>query len=145
MEVLLHEQIFQLQIKMEEISKQELKICKIIIKYTPFIIAIGYFIMACCSCFGIMVPIISSLCYLSVVSFISLYVISKLLRFCSWYRLPLWYCVLIDLLNAIFYYFNLPIAGKSMLAVYLTITILFIILGMCLKERYNRTKQEKYG
>ena len=132
-----HEQIHLLQIRMEEISRTELKLCKIIIKYAPLVIAIGYFIMSCAFCFGIMFPIISSLCYLTIIPFISLFAISKLLKFCSWHRLPLWYSISIDLLNAIFYYFNLPIVGKPMLAIYLTITILFITIGMILKEKNN--------
>ena len=122
---------------MEEISRIELKVCKIIVKYAPIVIAIGYFIMSCASCFGVMFPFISSLCYLSIIPFITIYAISKLLKFCIWHRLPLWYCVLVDVLNAIFYYFNLPIIGKPMLAIYLTIAILFIILGMYLKEKHN--------
>ena len=122
---------------MEEISRLELRICKIIVKYAPLIIAIGYFIISLASCFGIMFPFVSSLCYLSVIPFITIFAVSKLLKFCIWHRLPLWYCVLIDGLNAIFYYFDLPLMGKSMLAIYLTITISFIVLGMCLKEKYN--------
>lgn len=122
---------------MEEISKLQLKICKIIIKYAPLLIAIGYFIMACCSCFGIVFPLMSTICHLSIISFVSLYSISKLLKFCVWHRLPLLYSLLIDSLNAGFYYFDFPIAGKMMLAIYLVITILFIILGMYLKEKHN--------
>lgn len=122
---------------MEELSKREVKVCKIIVKYSPMAIAIGYFIMACASCFGKMIPFISTLCCLSVIPFITLFSISKLLRFCSWHRLPLWYSIIIDGLNSAFYYFNLPIIGKPMLAIYLTITILFIILGMYLKEKRN--------
>lgn len=122
---------------MVEISRTELKLCKIVIKYSPLAIAIGYFIMSCASCFGLMFPIVSTLCYLTVIPFITLYAISKLLKFCSWHRLPLWYSVVIDILNAIFYYFNIPLVGKPMLAVYLTVTILFIVLGMYLKEKHN--------
>ena len=122
---------------MEEISKLQLKLCKIIIKYSPLCIAIGYFIMACCSCFGLVFPLMSTICHLSIISFVSLYSVSKLLKFCAWHRLPLWYSVFVDFLNALFYYFNFPLAGKSMLSIYLLITILFIILGMYLKEKHN--------
>lgn len=122
---------------MEEISKLELKICKIIVKYAPFVIAIGYFIMAICSCFGIVPHIISIFCTMSVVPFIVLFAISKLLKYCSWHRLPLWYSILIDVLNAIYFYFNIPISGKLAIAVYLLITIIFILIGMYLKERSN--------
>ena len=126
---------------MEELSRIELKLCKTIVKYSPFAIALGYFIMSCTSCFGIMIPLISSLCYLTIIPFITLFAVSKLLKFCIWHRLPLWYSVIVDLLNAMFYYFNIPIFGKSLLAIYLTITILFIILGMYLKEKYNKNKR----
>lgn len=123
---------------MEEISKSELKRCKIVIKYTPFVIAIGYLIMACASCFGLMFPFISSLCYLGIVPFIFLLSVSKLLKFCSWHRLPLWYSIIIDLLNASYFYSNVTLDGKLMVAIYLVITIVFVVIGMCLKERYNR-------
>ena len=141
---LLLEQIFQLQIKMEELSKLKTKLYKIIIKYAPITIAIGYFVMSCASCFGFMVPIVSTFCCITIIPFITLFAISKLLKFCIWHRLPLWYSLIIDLLNAIFYYFNLPIAWKTMLVIYLTITILFIIIGMCLKEKHNKNKINKH-
>lgn len=122
---------------MEEISKVELKICKIVVKYAPFIIAVGYFIMAICSCFGFVPHIISVFCSMSIIPFIVLFAISKLLKYCSWHRLPLWYSVLIDVLNAIYFYFNIPISGKFAIAIYLLITIVFILIGMCLKEKHN--------
>lgn len=132
-----HEQIYRLQKRMEEISKLELKTCRIIVKYSPFIIAIGYFIMAICSCFGFVPHFVSILCSMSIIPFIVLFAVSKLLKFCSWHRLPLWYSVLIDVLNAIYFYFNIPIGGKSAIAIYLLITIVFILIGMYLKEKHN--------
>lgn len=129
--------IFQLQKNMEEISKLELRICRVIIKYAPFIIAIGYFIMAISACFGFVPHIISIFCSMSIIPFIVLISISKLLKFCSWHRLPLWYSVLIDLLNAIYFYFNIPIGSKFAIAIYLLITIVFILIGMYLKEKRN--------
>ena len=122
---------------MEEISKLELKICKIIVKYAPFTIAVGYFIMAICSCFGFVPHFISIFCSMSIIPFIVLFAISKLLKYCSWHRLPLWYSVLIDVLNAIYFYFNIPISGKFAIAIYLLTTIAFILIGMCLKEKHN--------
>jgi hypothetical protein len=74
---------------MEEISKLELKLCKVVVKYSPFAIAIGYLIMAIAACFGIVVHVASILCSLSIIPFIVLICVSKLLKFCSWHRLPL--------------------------------------------------------
>ena len=82
MQDLLLEQIPQSLINMEEISRIEFRLCKIIVKYAPIAIAIGYFIISLVSCFGIMFPFISSLCYLSVIPFITMFAISKLLKFC---------------------------------------------------------------
>ena len=122
---------------MEEISKFELKICKVIVKYAPFVIAAGYLLMAIFACYGIALHIASILCSMSIIPFIVLISVSKLLKFCNWHRLPLWYSLLIDLLNAIYFYFNIPISGKFAVLIYLLVTIIFILIGMYLKERYN--------
>ena len=123
--------------RMEEISKFELKVCKIIVKYAPFVIAAGYLLMAIFACFGIALHIISIFCSMSVVPFIVLVSVSKLLKLCNWHRLPLWYSLLIDLLNAAYFYFNIPISGKVAVLFYLLITIIFILIGMYLKEKNN--------
>ena len=123
--------------RMEEISKFELKVCKIIVKYAPFVIAAGYLLMAIFACFGIALHIVSIFCSMSVVPFIVLVSVSKLLKFCNWHRLPLWYSLLIDLLNAAYFYFNIPISGKVAVLFYLLITIIFILIGMYLKEKNN--------
>ena len=122
---------------MEEISRFELKLCKVIVKYAPFVIAAGYLLMAIFACFGIALHIVSIFCSMSIIPFIVLISVSKLLKFCSWHRLPLWYSLLIDVLNATYFYFNIPISGKVVILVYLLITCIFIIIGMYLKEKYN--------
>lgn len=122
---------------MEEISKFELSVCKIIVKYVPFIIAVGYLSMAIFACFGIALHIVSIFCSMSIIPFIALISVSKLLKFCSWHRLPLWYSILIDLLNAVYFYFNIPISYKMAILIYLIITIVFIIIGMYLKNKSN--------
>lgn len=123
--------------RMEEISKLELKICKIIVKYAPFVIAAGYLLMAIFACFGVALHTVSIFCSMSIVPFIVLASVSKLLKFCNWHRLPLWYSLLIDLLNATYFYFNIPISGKVAVLFYLLITIIFILIGMYLKEKNN--------
>jgi hypothetical protein len=40
-------------------------------------------------------------------------------------------------LNAIYFYFSIPISGKFAVLIYLLITIVFIIIGMYLKEKHN--------
>lgn len=125
---------------MEEISKTEYKFCKIIVKYVPYIIGIWSFIASILSCFGLEFSLGVMIFQPSLLPFICLFACSKLLKFCIWHRLPLYYSILIDVINAIDYYIVIPIASKWMLLIYLLITGMFILLGMYLKERYNRKK-----
>ena len=124
-------------LKMEEISRFWLSLAKIIIKYVPFIIAVLYFISSVGFCFGINCVWLGLVYRYSFMSFICLLAMSILLKFCVWHRLPLYYSVSMDIINIIDYYFIIPINSKVILLFYLTFTILFIIIGMCLKERYN--------
>lgn len=126
---------------MEEISRTTVKLTKIVVKYIPILIAIDYLAASVLSCFGITFGFILPIYRLSLLSFICLFACSKLLKFCIWHRLPLYYSIVIDLLNIIDFYITIPIANKQMLLIYLLIAGLFIIIGMISKENYNRSKR----
>lgn len=126
---------------MEVMSKSKLKICKIIVKHSPWLIAIGHFIMAILSCFGKVWYLLSLLCSLSIIPIISMITFSVLLKFCIWHRLPLYYSIVVDILNAIYFYFNILIGTELKILIYLVIVITFILIGMYLKEKYNRNKE----
>lgn len=123
-----------------EIYKTEMKLAKIIVKYCPIIIAIFYFLSSILSCLGIGIYWITPIYYISFLPFLCLYACSKLLKFCIWHRLPLYYSISIDIINAIDYYIVIPIASKWMLLLYMLITGCFVLYGAWLKERYNRYK-----
>jgi hypothetical protein len=122
---------------MEEISKSLARLTKIIVKYIPFVIAIGYLLMAIFSCFGISCIWLPVLFRFSISSFVCLFAISILLKFCIWHRLPLYYAITIDIINTVDYYFVIPISSKVLLLIYLVISIMFILVGMYLKEKHN--------
>lgn len=122
---------------MEEISKSLAKLTRIIVKYIPFVIAIGYLLMAIFSCFGISCIWLPVLFRFSISSFVCLFAISILLKFCVWHRLPLYYAITIDIINTVDYYFVIPISSKVLLLIYLVISIIFILVGMYLKEKHN--------
>lgn len=122
---------------MEEISKSLARLTKIIVKYIPFVIAIGYLLMAIFSCFGISCIWLPVLFRFSISSFVCLFAISILLKFCIWHRLPLYYAITIDIINTVDYYFVIPISSKMLLLIYLVISIIFILVGMYLKEKLN--------
>ena len=62
---------------------------------------------------------------------------SVLLKFCIWHRLPLYYGIIIDTINTFDYYFTFSVNNITMLAIYLSITGVFILIGMYLKQKYN--------
>jgi len=122
---------------MVEISKSLTRLTRIIVKYIPFVIAIGYLLMAIFSCFGISCIWLPILFRFSMSSFVCLFAISILLKFCIWHRLPLYYAITIDIINTVDYYFVIPISSKVLLLIYLVISIIFILVGMYLKEKHN--------
>ena len=130
--------------KMEVISKFWHKILLILVKYIPFIIAIGYLICTIFGCFGIKLFILPSLIYISPITGILILVMSKVLKFCIWHRLPIYYCFCIDILSTFDYKYNIPLSNINLIIIYLVISILFILIGMCLKEKYNRINKNKY-
>lgn len=123
---------------MEEVSKRLVKLSKIVVKYAPILIAIGYFVSAVASCFNVTIGFLVPIYKLSILSFICLLTCSKLLKFCIWHRLPLYYSVIIDVLSTIDYYFVIPLSNKWLLLIYLLIAGIFIIIGVYVKERTNR-------
>lgn len=122
---------------MAEISKTLTRLIKIIVKYIPFVIGSMYFVQSILFCFGIVIPWLTVIYRFSILSFICMFAMSILLKFCFWHRLPLYYGVIIDIINTIDYYLVIPISNKLMLVGYLTIAGIFILIGMYLKERHN--------
>jgi hypothetical protein len=122
---------------MVEISKTLTKIVRIIVKYTPFVIGVMYFIQSILFCCGIVIQWLTITYRFSILSLICMLAMSVLLKFCIWHRLPLYYGASIDIINTIDYYITIPISNKSMLVWYLVITGIFILIGMYLKERHN--------
>lgn len=129
---------------MEGISKLEFKVSKIVVKYCPILIAIFYFLSTMFSCIGISVSWMVPIYYMSLLPFICLFACSKLLKFCIWHRLPLYYSILIDVINAIDYYIVIPFSSKWMILIYLLITGCFVLYGVWLKEKYNRLKKRDF-
>ena len=62
-------------------------------------------------------------------------------KFCIWHRLPIYYALLLHIISTIDYYTNIAISNWFMLFVYLVITIVFILIGMYFKNRYNKKKK----
>lgn len=113
------------------------------VKYVPFIIATVYLIINIASCFGITLIILPNLFYMSPITALFIIAASFAFKFCIWHRLPIYYALLLQGIATIDYYSNVLITSNIMLFVYLIITLIFILLGMYLKNKYNKKKYEQ--
>ena len=117
------------------------KLFLIIVKYIPFIIAIAYLFASVLKCFGIIPLFIPNLFYMSPITALFILAASFAFKFCIWHRLPIYYALLIQGIDCIEYYSNITITNNVLLFIYLMITITFILVGMYLKNRYNKKKR----
>lgn len=117
------------------------KLFLVIVKYLPFIIGFTYFLLAIFSCFEINCIVLSNITFLSPIAALFILTASFAFKFCIWHRLPIYYCMLLEIFSFLDYYFPLIISNNLRLLIYLLITILFILIGMYLKNKYNKRKR----
>lgn len=117
------------------------KIFLIVVKYLPIIIALGYLITSMLHCFGIICYIIPNLFYMSPITALFMICTSFAFKFCIWHRLPIYYAMILHLMTIIDYYTAITITSFALMFVYLVIAIIFILIGMYLKNRYNKRKR----
>lgn len=93
------------------------------------------------SYYDIDLPILSYIGGISILSIIFLYISSYTFKFCEYHRMFLHYIVVVNTINTIDMYYNIPIDDLAMLCVYMTITgiALFLILYMYVKSNKKST------
>ena len=99
-------------------------------KVLPMILAFCHFIHIILSYFYIDTTFINYFASISILTVAYLYLVNYVLKLCSYYRMFLHYCVIIDIFNVYDYYIGIPISDVSLLLFYggVTIIIMFIIL-----------------
>ena len=117
------------------------KLFLIILKYLPVLIAMVYLLVSILHCFGIVLYVIPNVFYLSPVSALFILCASFVFRFCIWHRLPIYYALLLHGISILDYYTPLTLTNSLMLFVYLLITIIFILIGLYLKNKHNKKKR----
>lgn len=99
-------------------------------KVLPMVLAFCHFIHIILSYFYIDTTFINYFASISILTVAYLYLVNYVLKLCSYYRMFLHYCVIIDIFNIYDYYIGIPISDISLLLFYggVTIIIMFIIL-----------------
>lgn len=110
-------------------------------KYAPWLIGVSYFIQIILGCFGTESLLLSILFGVSVIPASLLCLFSYFLGYCIWNRLPLYYVIFADALNAIDFYIGISVTGKWMLIIYLLLIGLFVLIGCLIKNRNNVIKR----
>lgn len=99
-------------------------------KVLPMVLAFCHFIHIILSYFYIDTTFINYFASISILTVAYLYLVNYVLKLCSYYRMFLHYCVIIDIFNVYDYYIGIPISDISLFLFYggVTIIIMFIIL-----------------
>ena len=80
------------------------------LKYIPMIISLFYLINTITAFIGIDIPILSTISGMSLLTWIFMYIATIVFNFCSYHRIFLYYILIVDIINIIDYYINIPIS-----------------------------------
>lgn len=110
------------------------------LRVIPMLLALIYFLNTFLSYFGIDLPVLSYIGGVSVLPLLFLYISSYSFKFCEYHRMFLHYVSFNWLLNIYDYYIGIPISERSLYAMYLCITVVFLFLIL-----YYHQKARKEG
>lgn len=120
------------------VEKLKYKLFLTIVKHLPFVIALFYFLFTVASCMHIRLVILPTLFYMSPISILFMLSASFVFQFCIWQRLPLYYCLLLQVIHTIDYYIPITFSDGVLFSISSIITVCFILIGMYLKNKANR-------
>ena len=123
-------------------SKSLYKLFLILVKYTPFLLAITDILHTTLSYFSINCYFLSCFGGVSLVFLGLLYILSELFRFCYLYRFPLHYIVVTNLLALYDNTIGIPVTDINMFRIYLIIFGIFMLIFI-FKTVYGNAKHHK--
>ena len=102
-------------------------------KVLPMVLAFCHFIHIILSYFYIDTTFINYFASISILTVAYLYLVNYVLKLCSYYRMFLHYCVIIDIINIYDYYIGIPITNIQLMFLYIIITIIIMFIILYLK------------
>ena len=119
------------------LSKVKYKLTFIIVKYIPFLIAVGNVLNSFLSYYDLDCRWLNYFIGLSIIPTIFIYLVADVLRFCNYHKVFLHYAVLINIINLIDNYMGIPISDIAFCLVGITLFCLtcFIALYFHLKSK----------
>lgn len=120
---------------MEEnkINKRLYKMFMLVTKITPMLLAFTHFINCVTSYFNCTIKALNYVGGVSILTLVYLYITSYTFKLCSYYRMFLHYCLIIDIISTIDYYIGIPINNFELLMLYSIISIITMFVVLYLK------------
>ena len=112
------------------INKKLYKLFLLVSKVLPMILAFCHLLNIVLSYFYIEDHILNYISGISIITILYLYFVSYIIKLCSYYRMFLHYCVIINIINIYDYYIDIPINDINLMLLYggVTIISMFIII-----------------
>lgn len=104
----------------------------LLLKLLPFAVGLCYFANTVAQCLGLDTSAFSYAGGMSLLPWLFAFLSSKVFGFCAWHRLPLWYALVCDCINAADFRVGLPISDLRMLGLHVVVAWLFMVLGIYL-------------
>lgn len=118
------------------INKKLYKLFLLVSKVLPMILAFCHLLNIVLSYFYIEDHILNYISGISILTILYLYLVSYIIKLCSYYRMFLHYCVIINIINIYDYYIGITLNDKELFMLYIVLTIItmFIVLYLKLKK-----------
>ena len=118
------------------INKKLYKLFLLVSKVLPMILAFCHLLNIVLSYFYIEDHILNYISGISILTILYLYLVSYIIKLCSYYRMFLHYCVIINIINVYDYYIGIQFNDKELFMLYIVLTIItmFIVLYLKLKK-----------
>ena len=98
----------------------------ILLKYIPHTIALGYVLSTLLGFLGFETIVMGYFIHLSLLSWLFLYLVSFIFKYCYVHRLPLYYIAINDIITVSDFYLTIPLSDNNLLVVHLLLIALLI-------------------
>lgn len=119
------------------------KLFVIMLKYAPAVMVICCIINTTGAYFGYDMGFLSYISGISLIPWLFMLVASKVFRFCVYHRFMLYYIIIDDIINAIDYYFCIPVDDFKILMIHYV--VLGIVISVAVYKHNKKIRNERKG
>ena len=119
------------------LRSKQYKLLLVLLKYIPILISLVYVLNTFATYVGIDIPAANNIAGMSLLTWIFMYIATIVFNFCSYHRMFLYYILIVDIINIIDYYINIPISDFQLIMLHTIVTgiSLFIVLFLYIKKK----------